>query len=424
MASDNENLNGRQRSQSGAAPHIPEGDTITAEEFLESFGEDIRQTLNVENWRVGSDLSQEYSRIEKEVRQAVEKESVLQKRIRAEVFPRLKSPHAPKNAGKHEADLNLIEKIHREFLFHGGLEACDGALQVHDTLPLTIYQIGVTLVSYQGNQGTWCQRLFRKDLQQNYPSPVEEALAILERRAERGGAAAGHAGGDGPGELAHKAILDYAERAILLRRSQACWRLGHGNPITYELLTGGGNLELMVEATKVLRELVEGHEKFVFVAQEPRDRMLLTIASALHPMEFAIVGTLDERLQHWLHQNRFKADASKKVRWDGELISPAEWIPRVIQRVASQIVVGLFKATPVAPAHTFYAHIDHADYAAHMVLADSVLQEHKGSPLLTDIAHNVCDSVFGNSLDALAASAYAAAGAPWQYLHGRSNRRR
>jgi hypothetical protein len=152
--------------------------------------------------------------------------------------------------------------------------------------------------------------------------------------------------------------------------------------------------------------------------------MLLTIASALHPMEFAIVGTLDERLEHWLHQKRFNADASKNVRWDGELISPAQWIPRVIQRVASQIVVGLFKATAVAPAQAFYAHIDHADYAAHMVLADSVLQEHKGSPLLTDIAHHVCDSVFGSSLDCLAATAYAAAGAPWQSLHGRSSRRR
>ena len=93
MATDHEALNGRQRAVPEPSLHIPDGDTVTAEEFLESFGRNvIEQTLNVDNWRVGSDLSQEYSRIEKEVRQAVEKESVLQKRIRAEVFPRLKSP--------------------------------------------------------------------------------------------------------------------------------------------------------------------------------------------------------------------------------------------------------------------------------------------------------------------------------------------
>ena len=49
----------------------------------------------------------------------------------------------------------------------------------------------------------------------------------------------------------------YAERAVLLRHSKAVWRMGHGNPITYELLTGAGILELMVAATRMLRELIE-----------------------------------------------------------------------------------------------------------------------------------------------------------------------
>jgi hypothetical protein len=71
--------------------------------------------------------------------------------------------------------------------------------------------------------------------------------------------------------------MAYAERAILLNRSTATWRMGHGNPAPYELITGSGNLDLMIESTKVIRELVERHQKFVFVASEPSDRVLLTI---------------------------------------------------------------------------------------------------------------------------------------------------
>ena len=415
MADNTPASNGARR-RSEPVPYSTEPESaISAEEFQASFGEDIRQTLNLETWRVGADMSHEYQRIDREVREAVSREGDLQMQIRSRLFPLLKNhPDAPKNAGIHVADRSLIEKIHREFLFSGNLEACDGSIQVHDTLPLTIYQIGVSLVSYQGNQGTWGQRLFRRDLQQNCANPVDEAIALLERRQQRSDLDKS----DALGEMAQKAILDYAERAILLHRSKACWRMGHGNPITYELLTGGGNLELMVAATRVLRELVEGHQKFVFVGQEPRDRLLFTMAQALRPMEFAIVSTLDERLEHWLHQKRFTI-APSKLAWDDEMIPATEWIPRVIRQVASKIVVGLYRASLVAPAQMFYAHVDHADYAAHMVLADSVLQEQRGRPLLTDMARHVCASVFGNSLETLTQTAYAAAGVPWGYVNER-----
>jgi hypothetical protein len=397
-----------------------QAEEFSAELFRERFDEDLRQTLNVRTWRVGNDLNQEYSRIEREVREAVEREDALQIRIRDQIFPRLRKRHnAPKNAGEHKATLDAIAAIHRGLLFNGGVEACDGTIQVHDTLPLTIYQIGVSLVSYKGDQGTWCQRLFRKDLREKGGDPVEEAIAILERRSERSALT----GRDSSGELVQKAILDYAERAILLRHSEAVWRIGHGNPVTYELLTGGG-LDLMVEATKVLRELVEVQQKFIFVAREPRDRMLMTIGQALQPLEFAIVGTLDEQVEHWLHQDRFKVNVTKRVSWDGDSLTPAEWIPRFIKRVASQIVVGVFRATRLAPAQLFYAHVDHADVAGNIAIADSVLQEHRGFPMLADMARNVCDSVFSSSLEGLAETAYAAAGVPWRYFSGRSSRSR
>lgn len=391
---------------------------ISAREFEQSFGEEIRTTLDLASWRTGSDLEQEYRRLEEEVRDAVERETQLQEDIRRQIFPSIKTrPSAPKNAGVHTADQKLIERIHKDLLFHGGMEACDGAIQIHQTLPLTIFQIGVTLVSYQGDQGTWSQRLFRRDLHQSFANRLDAVLATLQQRAQRSGE-----GGDRLSELVQKAMLDYAERAFLLRRSKALWRMGHGNPVTFELLTGGGSLELMVEATNTIREFVEVQQKFVFVAHEPREEMLLTIGHALRPLEFAIVQTLDERLEQWLHHKRFTTESTSGLNWDGESISAAEWMPRFIERVASKIAVCLFRATPIAPALVFYAHVDHADYAAHMVLADSVLQEQRGFPMLADMARNVCSTVFADSLSGLAENAYAATGVPWRYVPTRTTR--
>jgi len=261
--------------------------------------------------------------------------------------------------------------------------------------------------------------LFRRDLKQTGVNRVNEVIAMLETRSQRGTPNSKQAG---LGEMVRKALLDYAERAILLRNSKAPWLMGHGNPVTYELLTGGDNLELMVEGTNTIREFVEQRQKFVFVAQEPGDPMLLTIGQALRPMEFAIVSTLDERIERWLHQERFKVGVGSGLKWDGESISASEWIPRFIDRVASKIVVGLFRATRVSPAQVFYAHVDHADFAAHMVLADSVLQEQRGFPMLLDMARQVCSTVFGASLASLAENAYAAAGVPWRYAGAQSNR--
>src|SRR5437763_15465401 len=107
--------------------------------------------------------------------------------------------------------------------------------------------------------------------------------------------------------------MTHAERAILLRRSGAVGRMGHGNPAPYELLTGGGNLEMMVTATRVLRELVEKHRKFVFVASEPRECLLLTIGQALRPLEYAIVDTMQRRLESWVHQDRLAGGAGEGV---------------------------------------------------------------------------------------------------------------
>jgi hypothetical protein len=403
------------------APALSLSAPAGAVDFRESFGEDLHRVLDVSTWRLGGDLAEEYPRIEQEVRDALAQEDEHQRRIRAEVFPRLIDPATAPGCGVFAATMDILRLIHRGLLFNGGVEACDGTVQVHDTLPLTIYQIGVSLVSYAGDQGTWQQRLFRRDLRQRGEVDLNQVLELLQRRDRRSALNHGTPS-DQLGALARKAVMDYAERAILLHNSHAVWRMGHGNPNTYELLTGADNLELMLAATRMVRTLIEGHRKFVFVASEPRELLLLTIGQALPPLHYAIVGTLADRLRGWFQQQRFTLESSGDLLWDEEPLAPSAWIPRFIDRVASQVVVGLYRASVLAPAQLFYAHADHAHFAAHIVLADSMFQEERGFPLLIDLAHHVCDSVFGGSLHHLTEAAYAAAGAPWRYFSERTTR--
>lgn len=398
---------------------------ISPDEYRASFGEDLRHTLDLNTWLPGEDLARVYGRLAEEVRAALAHEEQVIAEIRARVFPCLADyPGAPPGAGKYEAKPATLERIHRGLLFNGGVEGCDGTIQPFDTLPLTIFQVGVSLVSYQGNQGTWSQRLFRRDLRLSLGNPAEEMIELLSRRERRGGLnqPSRH---DQLSELAQRGVMAYAERAILLHRSSAPWRMGHGNPAPFELLTGSGNVDLMIEGTRLIRELIEGHQKFVFVSSEPADRVLLTIGQALRPLEFAVVGSLKERIEpivaNWdyHHQGEMRVDPS----WDGEKLTPDQWIRRFRDEVAPRVVYGVYRATRMAPPHLFYAHADHVELAGHIALADSVLQEHRGFPMLIDLANGVCGRVFGReTLVGPASAAYAEAGAPFRYLSERATR--
>jgi hypothetical protein len=68
-------------------------------------------------------------------------------------------------------------------------------------------------------------------------------------------------------------------------------------------------------------------------------------------------------------------------------------------------------------------HEDLCAQAAAIAMADAALQEHRGFPLLLDVAHTVCRTNFGR--DAFVGSiqaAYAARGRPMEYLSERETR--
>jgi hypothetical protein len=168
------------------------------------------------------------------VEEAVHQEDDLRAQIRKIVFERLATrPGAPKQAGVYKMRPEWVERTQRGLLFNGGVEACDGTSAVSDRLPLTITQLGVCLVSYHGDQGSWVHRLYRRDLQVRGLNPVEEALELLERRRHRGGLEQ-PSRRDHMSELLRRGIMTYAERAVLLRRSllAGAWATATPRPST------------------------------------------------------------------------------------------------------------------------------------------------------------------------------------------------
>jgi hypothetical protein len=386
-------------------------------EFQAAFGESVVNTLNLDTWHVGEDLAAMYQALEQEVAEAVEQGGRIRERIRTQLFPFVFThPSAPEQAGCYKVDVATIERVHHGLLFNGGVEACDGTSSVHDTLPVTIAQIGVSLVSYQGDQGTWVHRLFRRDLRVGGFDPIEEAMALLERRRRRDSTDA-QSTRDKLSDFTQRGIMAYAERAILLHKAQALWRMGHGHPVPYELLTGGGlvidgDMPLLHQSMAMWRELLINHRRWVFVTSAPADRVLLTLGDALYPLEFALVGTPLQVMRDIANGHLPEGKGLKKKVQD------------FVEEVGPQIVIGLYRASTQAPVRLFYAHRDYACQAALIVMADSVLQEHRGFPMLIDLADMVCRTTFGsNTFNTMIQQAYAEAGEPFRYLGERETRR-
>jgi hypothetical protein len=395
----------------------------TGDEFRRHFGESLPDVLDLGTWQQGVNLVREYARVEREVAEAVAVERRHEGEVRRRVFPRLKdAPGAPPEAG-HYVDItpDEVKRTHRGLLFNGGVEACDGTVQTHDTLALTLYQIGVCLVSYAGNQGSWSTRLFRKDLREEHADPVGEVFEILERRGQRAGLNQPDRR-DGLSELAQRAVMSFAELRVLTEKATKPWRMGHGSPAPYQLLAGAGNPDVMVESVKVMRRLIAEHQRFVFVSSESGDRDLLTLGQALRPLEYLIVGTLEERIARFVEGLQFSTRVTVDDRWD-ERLSPDRWVRRFCSDIASQVLVGVYRASAFAPPQVFFCHRDHFTTAARIAIADSVLLPDRGFPMLIDLVDRACKSVYGGgSLKEMADAAYAKVGAGKRYGSERQNR--
>jgi hypothetical protein len=382
-------------------------------EFTEAFDESLANALDLDTWTAGDDLAATYARIESEVADAVAREDEERGKVRKLLLPQIqKSSDVPETAGWFSATQDDLERVHRGLLFNGAVEACDGTSVVFDTVPLTITQIGVCLVSYSGEKGAWMHRLFRRDLRARLADPIEELKVLFEKRERR--EAAGQAGG--LSELARRGIMAYAERAILREKSVAQWRMGHGSPAPYELLTGlwSSHRDNINVSLDLIRWYALDHRRFVFVPSAPKKRHWLTLGNALRPMEYAIIRSIKPELDELIDKGGYR---------EGSGVLPA--MQAFAEEVGPEIVVGVYRVWEAAPPFLFYAHRQHAHLAAHIAMADSVLQEHRGFPMLIDLADAICSSTFSpETFTAAVQTAYSATGRPFQYLGERETRPR
>jgi hypothetical protein len=409
MAEDNQEPKLPTRQESSRHGEPP---PLGSAEFEEVYGEPISRALDLSTWQTGVNLEELYSRLGDEmVAEAVRFEATQKPLIRRHVFSQFaRRKNAPADAGVYQATPEQIARTHNGLLFTGAVEAADGTHFAHETIPLTVHQIGVCTVSYKGDQGTYVHRLFRRDLRAGAPGDFEQLIALLDRRMQRDGIGQ-HEQEDMLSRLARRAIMAYAERAVLLEKSEATWRLGHGNPAPYELLTGSGSMELLDHSLQLLRRLLLGHRKWVFVPSAPKDLMLLTLGQALNPLEYAIVETAHKSMRNIVEGGSY--DRRYETRVAG-----------FVDEVGPNIVRGVYKASRLAPPYVFYAHAECAHEAALIALADSTMHEHRGFPMLIDLADRICAGTFGaQSLVTQMEVSYASQGVPFEYLPERSTRK-
>ena len=382
-----------------------------------SFEDALINSLDMDSWVTGVNLAELYEGINQDIiKSALQNEAKSDKIIRAELFPKIigSLKNIDPSIAHHQFSSFMIEQAHLGLLFNGATEAVDGTLVTHDTLPLTIAQIGVCSVSYQGEMGAYSHRLYRKDLQIQGDGSLEEVMQLLEGRRNAGTTDASDEGSvSNKSKLAQRALMSYAERAILMDKSKAVWRVGHGSPIPYELLTGywAGRAEMTKAAISLFEKIIK-HKKFLFVPSATTHRELLAIGNALEPLEYIIVDTLTNNLNKIIDNGGTRGDKLEIQK-------------KFVKEHGDSIVMGLYKASSIAPAYLFYAHKDYFQTAALIAMADSVLQEHRGFPMLIDIADNICSATFSpETFYSSIRNAYAEAGQPFKYLSERETRNR
>jgi len=178
-------------------------------------------------------------------------------------------------------------------------------------------------------------------------------------------------------------------------------------------LRGVAGMPELLDASLDLMTRLVNFKRFVFVPSATSARELLTIGNALRPMEYAVIDTNKENLAR-IQAGHYRGEAWTKL---------GQRVREFVDSCGDKILVGMYRASSLAPAQMFYAHAEHVHQAALIAMADSILQDHRGFPMLIDLADSICGRIFGaHDFAASAQLAYAQAGAPYQYLGERQTR--
>lgn len=352
---------------------------MSFDDFKKIYGEEYTDAINIETWKVDRNLAKLYTQIEAELFNAKRNELESHQVIRNEVFPKIQENPLVLHAGLHQdTTLELIEKMHKGFLFNGAVTACGSVSVMYDSLPISITQMGICLVNYQGQHGSYSHQLFRRDLKFNHSCTIQEAIELIERKL--------HDDKTKLNSLAMRSIKSYAERAILLEKSDAKWLMGYGFPAPYELMMGfwANQEDVKDKSIDLLNRLIVNHKRFVYIQACTQRPELWTLGSALHPFEYLVIETMEDKMVQMVNSGNTRLEIKRAY----------EEFARI---AGAQIAVGVYKVSKHAPPQVFYCHVDHIHTAALIAMADSALQLHSGTPMLLDLAENLCKNAFGKN---------------------------
>jgi hypothetical protein len=425
-----ETLDGKQPPDE--APFVADSGTV-ADDFpadadapeFESLETDFQAALDLNSWTSGERMDELANRLEREVETAAQFEDVMAPRLLKVLEEKLPTAaDASHESGVYSLTPDNVTAALRNILFNGNVEACDGTRVTVNTLPVTVVQIGICLTSYQGtgDGGSIGHRLYRHDIIRKNGNAEDDVLNFLSRRSSRKkrNALSDEFGDDGQAmsmsDMMCRALMTYAERAMLVERSQRIWRLGHGGPMPHEMIVGSGRKELAFASLAILRRLLLEHQKFIFVPSEISDAAVVTIANALHPLQYAVIRNTKDIIQGYIEGTSYERPHYKRVGLYDAV--------KDFQRDAgSKVVLCVYRASSLAPGRIFYAHEDHVHQAAQIVMADSALQETRGFPNLIDIADRTCRGMFEpGGLSAQVHAALARTGSPFRFLGERETR--
>lgn len=405
----------------GAATRDAE-DGFEASDTLER---EFLQALDIGNWTSGNRMEELAERLEREVELAARHEDDMAPRVLDILERNLPSAvNGSNESGVYRITPDEVLGALRNVLFNGLVEASDGTRVTVPTLPVTVVQIGVCLTSYRGDGdgGAIAHRLFRHDIMRRNGTAEQDVVDFLSRRARRKRRAATSApfGDDdqpmGISDMLCRALMSYGERAMLLERSDRPWRLGHGGPMPHEMIVGSGRNELAFASLGMLRKLLIGHKRFIFVPSETSDPAVTTIANALQPLQYAVLRNTWDVIDNYVEGSSYERPHYRR--------SGLYQAVRAFQEdVTPKVLLCAYRASAIAPGRIFFAHEDYVHEAAQIVIADSALQEARGFPNLIDIADRTCRGMFEpGGLSAQVHAALARSGSPFRFLEERRTR--
>jgi len=385
---------------------------ITDEEYKKATGEYLHETVDLSSWKRGIEALQDHQKLESEIAAGEAASADLRAEVRRTIFPIIPTlTGAPPCAGVYKCKTADVEQVQRDLLMRGKVEGCDANVHVINSLALQVIQIAVVGASYNGEEEAWAHRIFKRDIKvEPGANMVEIALDLLTRRSPDDTTK------PKPkvvSDMMRRGVMTLMERQVLADALRAPWRIGHGNPLAYELLTGSGSAKLISLSLPVLRRIIE-HKKFIYVPSDTTELDIKTIGDALEPFEYAIIKDTRAYLKR-ISEGHFRGEWALTMQRE---------LRGFIDDVAEQVVIGAYRASRFAPAQVFYAHRDHAHEAACIAIADSCMLDHRGFPMLIEMADNFCRTYFSSqTLERPAYAAFAAADAPYRHLEERATRR-